>query len=258
MLARRVVLFTNLTAMLSGFALYMTWVILPDLLPAAQRAAGAARGRRRLRLRHLRDRRGPLDAADLAVDPRSRGRWRACSGAATASAARWWRGCSWWRSARPASPCGTPSRGSRRVAFIFCGVGIGFAFAVDAEADRRRRAAHRDRHRDRHEHGRPDGRRRHRRPGGRGAAGRQRRSPAPAGPRRGRASSTRSGSARPARSWRPSRPSGHGLAGRARRRRRPRRRWSSTPRDRAPGPSRSIASGSLCPSADHWAEAASA
>lgn len=29
MLARRVVLFTNLTAMLSGFALYMTWVILP-------------------------------------------------------------------------------------------------------------------------------------------------------------------------------------------------------------------------------------
>jgi EmrB/QacA subfamily drug resistance transporter len=29
MLARRVVLFTNLTALLSGFALYMTWVILP-------------------------------------------------------------------------------------------------------------------------------------------------------------------------------------------------------------------------------------
>ena len=29
MLARRMVLFTNLTAMLSGFALYMTWVILP-------------------------------------------------------------------------------------------------------------------------------------------------------------------------------------------------------------------------------------
>ena len=29
MLARRTVLFTNLTAMLSGFALYMTWVILP-------------------------------------------------------------------------------------------------------------------------------------------------------------------------------------------------------------------------------------
>ena len=29
MMARRVVLFTNLTAMLSGFALYMTWVILP-------------------------------------------------------------------------------------------------------------------------------------------------------------------------------------------------------------------------------------
>jgi EmrB/QacA subfamily drug resistance transporter len=29
MLARRVVLFTNLTAMLSGFALYLTWVILP-------------------------------------------------------------------------------------------------------------------------------------------------------------------------------------------------------------------------------------
>ena len=29
MMARRVVLFTNITAMLSGFALYMTWVILP-------------------------------------------------------------------------------------------------------------------------------------------------------------------------------------------------------------------------------------
>ena len=29
MLARRPVLFTNLTAMISGFALYMTWVILP-------------------------------------------------------------------------------------------------------------------------------------------------------------------------------------------------------------------------------------
>ncbi len=29
MMARRVILFTNLTAMLSGFALYMTWVILP-------------------------------------------------------------------------------------------------------------------------------------------------------------------------------------------------------------------------------------
>ena len=37
MLARRVVLFTNLTAMLSGFALYMTWVILPTFyeLPAS-------------------------------------------------------------------------------------------------------------------------------------------------------------------------------------------------------------------------------
>lgn len=31
MLARRTVLFTNLTALISGFALYMTWVILPQL-----------------------------------------------------------------------------------------------------------------------------------------------------------------------------------------------------------------------------------
>ena len=34
MLSRRVVLFTNLTALLSGFALYMTWVILPTAVLA--------------------------------------------------------------------------------------------------------------------------------------------------------------------------------------------------------------------------------
>ena len=39
MLARRVVLFTNLTAMLSGFALYMTWVILPTFYQLPQRAS---------------------------------------------------------------------------------------------------------------------------------------------------------------------------------------------------------------------------
>ena len=80
MLARRVVLFTNLTAMLSGFALYMTWVILPTfyqlpsglpepLADVADYGFGTSRDGRR-----------PLDAADLALDPvrrAARGRHRA-------------------------------------------------------------------------------------------------------------------------------------------------------------------------------------
>ena len=67
MMARRVVLFTNVTAMLAGFALYMTWVILPTFyqLPSDLPAAAAAPGR--LRLRHQRDRRRALDAADLVL-----------------------------------------------------------------------------------------------------------------------------------------------------------------------------------------------
>ena len=67
MMARRVVLFTNVTAMLAGFALYMTWVILPAFyqLPSDLPPQLAAPGG--LRLRHQRDRRRALDAADLVL-----------------------------------------------------------------------------------------------------------------------------------------------------------------------------------------------
>ena len=52
----------------------------PDLLPAPQRPAGRPAEARRLRLRHQRDRRRPLDAADLALAPRRRARSRALYG----------------------------------------------------------------------------------------------------------------------------------------------------------------------------------
>ena len=61
MLARRVVLFTNLTAMLSGFALYMTWVILLTFYQLSDRRRVPEP--RRVRLRDQRDRGRPLDPA---------------------------------------------------------------------------------------------------------------------------------------------------------------------------------------------------
>jgi EmrB/QacA subfamily drug resistance transporter len=129
MLARRVVLFTNLTAMLAGFALYMTWVILPTfyqlpsglpdplarvadygfgtsvteaglwMLPTslAILVAGPVAGL--IGRRH--GSRGPLVAGMLLVALGS-------AGIATWHAEPW----------QPAA------------AFVLCGVGIGFSFAV--------------------------------------------------------------------------------------------------------------------------------
>jgi EmrB/QacA subfamily drug resistance transporter len=129
MLARRPVLFTNITALLSGFALYMTWVILPAFyqfphgLPAdiGERAgygfgasvtvagawmlptsasivlAGPAAGL----LGRRYGSRGPLVAGMLLM-------------------AMGFAGIALWHDA-PWKPA---------VAFILCGVGVGFAFAV--------------------------------------------------------------------------------------------------------------------------------
>ncbi len=71
MLTRRPVLFTNLTALLSGFSLYATWVLLPSLLPVAERPAAAVPTPGRLRIRHQRAGRGVVDPA---VQRRDRGR----------------------------------------------------------------------------------------------------------------------------------------------------------------------------------------
>ncbi len=129
MMARRVVLFTNLTAMLSGFALYMTWVILPTfyelpgglpaplasiadygfgtsvtvaglwILPTSLAVLGAGPLGGLLGRRY--GERLPLVTGMLLVALGS-------AGIATWHAEPW----------QPA------------VAFIFCGIGIGFAFAV--------------------------------------------------------------------------------------------------------------------------------
>ena len=114
MLARRVVLFTNLTAMLSGFALYMTWVILPTFYQLPSDLPADAAEPRRLRLRHERHRGGPVDPAHLPLAARRRPPRRASTAAATARAGPRCSAWCWWRSARPASRPSTPSRGSRR------------------------------------------------------------------------------------------------------------------------------------------------
>ena len=129
MMARRVVLFTNITAMLSGFAIYMTWVILPTfyqlprglpeplaavadygfgttvtvaglwMLPTSLSILGAGPLGGLLGRRY--GERIPLVAGMILVALGS-------AGIATWHAEPW----------QPA------------VAFILCGVGIGFAFAV--------------------------------------------------------------------------------------------------------------------------------
>ena len=174
MMARRVVLFTNLTAMLSGFALYMTWVILPTfyelpsglpaplasiadygfgtsvtvaglwILPTSLAVLGAGPLGGLLGRRY--GERLPLVTGMLLVALGSAGHRHL---ARRALAAR------------------------RRLHLLRDRHRV--RLRRHAQADRRQRAAHRDRCRHGHEHGGADGRRRHRGPGGRGAAGRQRR-----------------------------------------------------------------------------------
>ena len=116
----------------------------PDLLPAAERPAGRPHGRRRLRLRHLGHGGGPLDAADLPVDPvrrAVRGRGRARYGQRGPLVAgmvlvgdRIRRHRDVPRRAVAAGPVVHPLRRRHRL-----------RLRRDAEADRRRRPAHRDR-----------------------------------------------------------------------------------------------------------------
>ena len=89
MMARRVVLFTNLTAMLSGFALYMTWVILPTFYELPSGLPDPLASIADYGFGTSVTVAGPLDPPDVAVAPRSRGRWAGCWGAATASGCRW-------------------------------------------------------------------------------------------------------------------------------------------------------------------------
>jgi EmrB/QacA subfamily drug resistance transporter len=129
MLGRRVVLFTNLTALLSGFALYMTWVILPTFYQLPEGLPGP--------LAHLADYgfgtsvtvaglwmlptsmsilfAGPLAGA---IGRRHGGRGPLVAGmilvALGSAGIAEWHGEAW----QPA------------LSFILCGIGIGFAFAV--------------------------------------------------------------------------------------------------------------------------------
>ena len=259
-MARRVVLFTNLTAMLSGFALYMTWVILPDLLPAAERASRPARvvadygfgtSVTVAGLWMLPTSLAVLGAGPLAGALGRRYGERLPLVAGMLLVALGSAGIATWH-AEPWQP-------ARR--FILCGDRHRVRLRRDAQADRRRRAAHRDRRRHGHEHGGAHGRRRRRAPRWARCCWPPTSPRAPSVPTEAGLRRRLLGGRRSAPSWRPSRPSGRGPAGRARRRRRRRRAtrcWSSTPHDRARGAARSVASEALCPSAENWAEAASA
>ena len=193
MMARRVVLFTNVTAMLAGFALYMTWVILPTfyqlpsgLPPELQHLAAygfgtsvTVAGLWMLPTSFSLLAAGPLaglyGARHGSRAPLVAGMLLVAAGSAGIAAfhAEPWQPATW---------------------FILVGVGHRLRLRRHAQADRRRRPAHRDRRRHRHEHRRADGRGRHRRPDRRGAAGGQRR-PGHRACRPRTASSTRSGSA---------------------------------------------------------------
>ena len=65
MLARREILFTNITALIAGFAMFGTFVLVPNFVETPHGLSGGGAARGRLRLRRERDEGRPLSPAKL-------------------------------------------------------------------------------------------------------------------------------------------------------------------------------------------------
>ena len=163
MMAQRTVLFTNLTAIFTGFAMFGAFVLLPSLMQTAPRR------RRPLRLRAVADGDRALPAARRRCSGSSPGPIAGRLGARYGSRMPLILG----HGARRASGSrSSPSFHAHPLEISLGMVFIGDRRPVrvrrDGEADRRRGAAVGDGRRDRHEHGHADGRRGDRRAGRRG------------------------------------------------------------------------------------------